>query len=45
MTTAATCFAQQHKRNSVTVDERHAHDYQLKANLFVTMQEEIGTAK
>jgi hypothetical protein len=27
------------------VDERHAHDYQLKANLFVTMQEEIGTAK
>jgi hypothetical protein len=35
--------AQLHKRNAV--DERHAHDYQLKANLFVTMQEEIGTAK
>jgi hypothetical protein len=27
------------------VDERHAHDYQLKANLFVTMQVEIGTAR
>jgi hypothetical protein len=35
--------ARQHRRNAV--DERHAHDYQLKANLFVTMQEEIGTAK
>jgi hypothetical protein len=34
--------AQQHRR--LAVDERHAHDYQLKANLFVTMQEEIGTA-
>jgi hypothetical protein len=26
-------------------DEQHAHDYQLKANLFVTMQVEIGTAR
>jgi hypothetical protein len=35
--------AQQHRRHAV--DERHAHDYQLNANLFVTMQEEIGTAR
>jgi hypothetical protein len=42
-TTAATCCAQWHKRHAV--DERHAHDYQLKSNLFVTMQEEIGTAR
>jgi hypothetical protein len=32
----------QHKRQS---EERHAGDYQLKANLFVTMQEEIGGAR